>query len=170
MTSGERIGSKRDLGTAYKARFVSWEITKGQGGLPHSLNSLNPVSVRFRLEVQHTVHHGSHGIALYNAERQLIWGRAEEGLELSPGVHNLLYEFPMLPLRPGPYTWLVSLWDDEGQVDLWDGVPEMIVATESHQHPRDEWSGVLNLPSLFRIDGHHATRTVVDGNLFDTRI
>jgi hypothetical protein len=37
-------------------------------------------------------------------------------------------------------------------VDLWDGVPDMIVATESYQDFRDEWSGVLNLAAKFTMD------------------
>src|SRR6266478_4184697 len=112
MTSGERTESNRHVGASYKARFRSWEIVKGQASTPHSFSSLHSVTLRFRLEVQQVVRHGSHGIALFNAERQLIWGRAEENLELVPGVHELSYKFPMLPLRPGAYTWLLSLWDD----------------------------------------------------------
>jgi len=34
-------------------------------------------------------------------------------------------------------------------VDLWDAVPEMIVATENYQHARDEWNGILNVPCIF---------------------
>ena len=54
-----------------------------------------------------------------------------------------------MPLRPGPYSWLLSLFDDEGEVDMWDAVPELIVATESHQHYQDQWTGALNLPVEF---------------------
>jgi hypothetical protein len=35
--------------------------------------------------------------------------------------------------------------------DLWDCLPEMIVATPNFQHARDEWSGVLNVPSEMRL-------------------
>ena len=80
-----------------------------------------------------------------------MWAWATHELELEPGLHELSYRFPMLPLRPGPYFWQVSLWDDEGQVDLWDCVPEMTIATEVLQHARDEWSGVLNLPCEFSV-------------------
>jgi len=37
-------------------------------------------------------------------------------------------------------------------VDLWDCVPEMIVASENFQHPQDEWSGILNIPVIFETD------------------
>jgi hypothetical protein len=52
-------------------------------------------------------------------------------------------------LRPGPYYWQVSLWDDIEQIDLWDCIPEMVIATEGHQHPSDEWNGILNVPCEF---------------------
>ena len=55
-------------------------------------------------------------------------------MNLGIGEHDLCYTFPMLPLRPGPYYWVVSLYDDGNQLDAWDGVPEMVVATEGHQH------------------------------------
>jgi hypothetical protein len=34
-------------------------------------------------------------------------------------------------------------------LDLWDGVPNLLVTTEPVAHPRDEWAGFLNLPSKF---------------------
>jgi hypothetical protein len=39
-----------------------------------------------------------------------------------------------------------------GRSTCGDATPEMNVATESFQHPQDEWSGVLNLPSRFSIE------------------
>jgi hypothetical protein len=32
-------------------------------------------------------------------------------------------------------------------------VPDMIIATEGHQHPQDEWNGILNVPCQFEIRG-----------------
>jgi hypothetical protein len=49
----------------------------------------------------------------------------------------------MLPLRPGSYTWRAALYDGGDLVDWWDCVPEMVVATEVHQHLQDEWTGGL---------------------------
>jgi hypothetical protein len=59
----------------------------------------------------------------------------------------------MLPLKPGPYFWLVSLFELNEMLGLWNGVPEMVVATESYQHPSDEWCGVLNIPAEFKVIG-----------------
>jgi len=69
----------------------------------------------------------THDIALYNSERALLWGSSSKDIDLNPGLYELVYEFPTLPLRPGPYSWLLSLWDDDGQIDMWDGVPDMLV-------------------------------------------
>jgi lipopolysaccharide transport system ATP-binding protein len=151
MSSTEEAGD-RNGGAPRKARFVRWEIAETESGSANVLSTLGAVSIRFQLDVRQAIRHGHHGIALFNADRQLMWGNAIDGLALDPGIHQLTYEFPMLPLRPGPYTWLLSLYDDEGEVDAWDGVPEMVVTTESHQHPRDEWGGILNLPGRLTID------------------
>jgi hypothetical protein len=72
---------------------------------------------------------------------------------MNEGRHELAYWFPMLPLKPGPYSWYVTLWEDEDLIDSCELIPEMIVATENHQHPRDEWSGHLNVPTRFEIQG-----------------
>ena len=151
MSSGDF--SKKDRGSlsGQKARFIRWEIEGPERTSPTVLSFLGPVKIRFRIEVREAIRKGLHGIALYSADRQLIWGRDIDNLDLSPGVHQLVYEFPSMPLRPGPYSWLLSLFEDNVQIDMWEGVPQLIVATESHQHRKDEWSGVLNIPSLFSV-------------------
>ena len=90
-------------------------------------------------------------LLLFDADRQLIWAWAADGLALEPGVLHFHYRFAGLPLRPNPYYWQVSMWDEHGLIDLWDCLPEMTIATEVHQHPRDEWNGVLNVPCEFSI-------------------
>jgi lipopolysaccharide transport system ATP-binding protein len=151
MASGDKNVKQPGRGPAAKGRFVHWQIVDPTGGEPHILNTLGPVTISFAVEVYQTLRKGIHGIALYNHDRQLIWGWAVYDRELSVGVHEFCYKFPMLPLRPGPYGWLVSLYDDREEVDAWECVPEMVVATEVHQHPADEWNGVLNMPAEFSI-------------------
>lgn len=151
MSSEETSSGGPARGTSFRGRFKGWEIIDPQEMSPHRLSSLGPVTIKFFVEVGKHITHGEHGIALYTSERQLVWGWAAYGLELAPGTHEFKYEFPMLPVRPGAYTWIVSLWDDEGLVDMVDAIPQMTVATQSHQHPRDEWSGLLNVPSSFSV-------------------
>jgi hypothetical protein len=107
------------------------------------------VTIRFTVEVFAPVHLGHHGIALFNSEKQLMWAWAKDGVKLEPGLREFRYTFPTLPLRPGSYCWQVSLWENGQVIDLWDCLPEMIIATEVHQHARDEWNGILNIPCQF---------------------
>ena len=111
------------------ARFVGWEVVGGNGGDPHKLSSLGPVKVRFLLEVNEPVRHGVHGITLYTLDRRIVWGWAKYDLDLARGVTEFVYEFPMLPLKPGKYCWMLSLWDDDGIIDVEDVAPEMVVST-----------------------------------------
>jgi len=132
--------------TVEGARFCGWEIDHCGEDSPHQLASLGPVTVRFHLQTSRAILRGHHGVALFNADRQLMWARAMDGVHLEPGSYTIAHTLPYLPLRPGPFFWQVSLWEDKELLDLWDCLPEMIVTTENFQHARDEWNGVLNLP------------------------
>jgi len=148
MFSGDRSqGLQRGQGT--RAQFLSWEIAGPKEEQPHVLSSLGPVTVNFVVELAEPISSGEQGVALFNAERQLIWARAAQNLTLESGVHVFSYTFPSLPLRPGAYQWQVSLWDNGQMLDLWDCAPDMTIATEIHQHYLDEWNGILNLPATF---------------------
>jgi len=128
-------------------RFLKWYLeSPAEGENPCRLDSPGEVTVHFDLWLDSVLHRGHHGIALFSANRELIWARAMNGLRLQPGLHRISYAFPCLPLRPGPYYWQVSLWQDDECLDAWDCLPEMIVAAPNFQHALDEWNGVLNLP------------------------
>jgi homopolymeric O-antigen transport system ATP-binding protein len=152
MASTDRSLSGREEDRSFKARFLRWEILGNDAEGRHSFCTFGPVRVRFHLEVREALRDLHHGIALFNVEGQLLWGWAAQSLSFEKGTHALTYEFPYLPLRPGPYYWRLSLWQDEKAVDVWDTIPEMIVATTSQQHARDEWTGVLNVPSSFSVE------------------
>jgi ABC-type polysaccharide/polyol phosphate transport system ATPase subunit len=151
MASGDQGTREEAKRPALKGRFVRWEITESRNGVSHILKTLGPISLKFVVEIYKRVAMGHHGIALRSVENQLIWAWAANDVELTIGEHELCYRFPMLPLRPGPYTWHVSLYDEGDLVDAWDCLPEMIVATEIHQHAQDEWNGILNVPCEFEI-------------------
>lgn len=148
---GENDPPQQERAANSKGQFLKWEIADQNSHDSHTLTTLGPVTVQFQLRVREHLPRGIHGIALYNADRQLIWGTAAYDLELDAGMHTLIYEFPSLPLRPGPYSWLVSLFEDNEEIDMWEAVPEMLIATKSHQHRLDEWSGILNLPVHFEV-------------------
>ena len=138
-------------GGGAKAQFLRWEIAESGPDRPNVLATLDPITVNFFVELAEPVTNGDHGIALYNAQRQLMWASAARNLALEPGVHVFSHSFPSLPLRPGAYQWQTSLWDGGKMLDTWDCIPEMTIATEVHQHYMDEWNGILNLPSRFAL-------------------
>jgi lipopolysaccharide transport system ATP-binding protein len=145
LSSGQRKENQRSTGIRTKARFVRWQIAGPGLDSSNFLTTMGAVTIRFQVEALAPIRNGHHGIALFNSERQLMWGWATDDLQLEPGMHEFSYTFPTLPLRPGPYSWQVSLWENGKIVDLWDCVPDMIIATEVNQHPQDEWNGILNV-------------------------
>ena len=151
MTAGDRSTTPHANGVAQKARFLSWKIEEPASSSPHRLEAVGPVSFSFKLEVRARIRHGHQGIALFDAERRLMWAFANDGLSFEPGVHELLYKFPFLPLCPRSYNWQLSLWDETGNVDLWEATPELQVTAPNYQHARDEWNGFLNIPSSLSI-------------------
>jgi lipopolysaccharide transport system ATP-binding protein len=153
MARSSEKSQLQDRDTTSPGRFLGWEIISPRGEEPNVLSQLTPTTVAFSLELKVPIRNGHHGIALFNHDRQLIWAWSAADLKLEPGRHQLRYTFPMLPLRPGPYSWQVSFYEDSENIDAWDCLPEMIVATESHQHSHDDWNGILNMPSRFEING-----------------
>ena len=153
MARGDRNAHPSERGPASKAQFVRWEIAAIDSGAPHTLKTLDSVTVKFALDVRESIRAGHYGIALRNHDQQVVWAWETQLLRLDVGEQQLCHAFPVLPLRPGLYTWLVALYDDGDLVDAWDCVPEMMVATENFQHPRDQWSGILNIPVGFAVDG-----------------
>jgi lipopolysaccharide transport system ATP-binding protein len=152
-----RAGHRRST----KAEFTDWTLGEATGEPAHVLATMGPVTLSFGVTLRCAVHSAEHGVALFNSEGQLMWARAEQNLKLEPGQHVFAHSFPSLPLRPGAYRWQVSLWDGGEMLDLWDCVPEMTIATETHQHYMDEWNGVLNLDSQFVLvsDGPSGSHT-----------
>ena len=136
-----------------KASFVGWEIESPRGSDPNVLTStLSPVTVALTVRVSEPVVNALHGIALLSSEGQIQWAQAVDRLGLEPGELEFRYTFPMLPLRPGLYSWLVSLYDGDGLIDSFTCIPDLVVAVESYQHPEDRWCGVLNVPCDFTIE------------------
>jgi lipopolysaccharide transport system ATP-binding protein len=158
MTSGERYPSEGAQNGHGKVRFLNWAIESGAADSPYTLASLGPVRVKFNVEVNEQMNHIHQGIALFNADRQLVWAFSADDISLEKGIVGISYEFPYLPIRPGPYSWQLSLWGDEGNVDMWDAFPELLIATENYQHARDEWNGFMNIPCQFSIQRQSESR------------
>ena len=156
MTRGEHLPSTVDKGQpdrdpTNKARFVRWDIAGSSGEEAHILKTVGAVTISFTLDIRQSIQAGHYGIALRNHEQQVIWAWETQPLLLDVGERQLRHTFPMLPLRPGLYTWLVALYERGEFIDEWECSPEMLVATEIFQHPQDKWSGILNFRVGFEV-------------------
>ena len=134
-----------------KAHFLKWWILDSEGNPTHLLSTGEELRMQFLLKINQPVHGLYHDIQLYDQNRQLLWGNAIPGVFLEPGLYVCDHMLPKLPLRPGLYTWRVTLWDGGETVADWDSIPEMHVATAPVAHPLDEKAGILNIPSECRI-------------------
>jgi lipopolysaccharide transport system ATP-binding protein len=151
VTSPASTGLRDDLADYAAGRFVRWELVEPRADPPNVLPTQGPVLVRFLLRVQRLIRRGVHGIALLRSDGQNMWGSAVTALQLEPGLHELCHTVPLLPLQPGAYYWQVSVSNDEGMIDLWDALPELVIATPPLTHFRDQYAGVLNIASEFSL-------------------
>jgi lipopolysaccharide transport system ATP-binding protein len=151
MARGDQKSNQKDRSHKSKAQFVRWEISTGGEANTYTLNDVGRVTMRVSVAVSQPMERAMFGVALYAHDQQLLWASPPRRVQLGIGDHQLCHTFPMLPLRPGPYNWLVSLYEDGNLIDMWNCVPEMIVAAESHQSNYDEWTGILNMPSDFSV-------------------
>jgi lipopolysaccharide transport system ATP-binding protein len=151
LLSREDVGRRPADGPKVKARFLHWEIAEPRNGNPYVLKSTGPIKVKFAVEVNEPLRMLHNGIGIYNAENQLLWGTATNIASIEPGVFEFVYDLAVLPLKPGPYRWRVSLFDEHKLVDVWNCSPDLLVDTEHHGHPYDGWAGLLNVPNQFAI-------------------
>ena len=159
MARGDQAATERHHGPGIKARFLKWQIANPHGDNPYTVVDLDPVTIKLKVQVTQPINVGMHGIALYDHDQQLIWAWASKNLRLGVGEQEFSHTLPILPLRPGLYNWLVTLYDEGDLVDWWYCIPEMVVATESHQSHLDEWQGVLNIPDHFHIANDLVSKT-----------
>ncbi|MCM8758016.1 MAG: ABC transporter ATP-binding protein [Candidatus Omnitrophica bacterium] len=133
------------------ARFFKWEITSSKKEKPNVIDTFEPLEITFFLKVNRPLSYARHGIALYNSEGNLLWGTTTDRIKLDRGIHRLVYRLSTLPLKPGIYYWLVTLFEEHNLIDSWYCYPELLVATEPLACRWDEWAGFLNIPYEFKI-------------------
>lgn len=133
-------------GTETATHFVGWRLLgTGQGEASHTLRTSATFSVEFSIRVADDVRNAHFGVALYNSDNLLMWGNAFNGLALDRGARRLKVTFPSMPLKPGPYTWKVSLYTEAGLADSYYCVPNLTIGTIPVTHPMDQWQGILNI-------------------------
>jgi lipopolysaccharide transport system ATP-binding protein len=144
---GTQSSQERTLPDHARARFLSWRIHDGDS--PNTYAG-DPLRVEFQVEFRKSAKKVWHGVALFDSESQLIWGNGHQ-IDLPAGKSWIQHVLDTLPLRPGAYRWQVSMHDDHGLVDIWECLPEMIIATVPLAHRDEAWAGILNIPSTVEV-------------------
>jgi lipopolysaccharide transport system ATP-binding protein len=163
MARSDKNSIEQSRGRGVKARFARWGIVNARGENSHTLSDFESVTINFGIYISQPLRDAMHGVALYNHEQKLIWAWNTGKLQLEAGEQQFSHVFPMLPVRPGSYNWLVTLYEETSLVDSWNCTPEMIVATDVCQSTFDEWNGVLNIPTRFAITGYSMATSAVRG-------
>jgi ABC-type polysaccharide/polyol phosphate transport system ATPase subunit len=145
------------------AQFLSWTLGE-PGTAQHEVTDFGPVTARFSVRIDRPIRNGHHGILLYDRDSRVLWGTGTDNLALEAGLYEIVYDLEGLALRPGPYRWHVSLYDEGHFIDDLECVPEMSVRTPPLGHRRDEYAGVLNFRYTMEV-AELAARVTASGGL-----
>lgn len=136
------------------AVFLGWELA-GKGTILR--DGATEITLNFKLHPKETVQHGHFGMHIYNDASVLVasWGFDE--VTLNAGLQELRVTVPYLPLRPGTYTILCSLYTGGNNLtggkllEVWNAVPFLAVDTLPVSHQQDAWAGVFNIPAELNV-------------------
>jgi ABC-type polysaccharide/polyol phosphate transport system ATPase subunit len=133
-----------------QARFLRWSAC----GVNNVISDgLGEVTLHFHLQLPKPISQGHFGVSIMDRESAIMVGWGFDNLDLAPGTHELVLRMPMLPLRPGIYSVMCSLFNDGNNltggesVERWHAVPPLVVNAPPRAHPQDRFAGVLNVPA-----------------------
>jgi lipopolysaccharide transport system ATP-binding protein len=130
--------------------FLSWEIG-GEGNILK--DGLKQITLNFKVSPKEGLHRGHFGLHIYNDANVLVASWGFEEVVLEPGLQQLQVTLPYLPLRPGTYSILCSLYTGGNNLtggrllEVWNAVPPLAVDTLPLSHQQDNWAGIFNIPA-----------------------
>jgi ABC-type polysaccharide/polyol phosphate transport system ATPase subunit len=134
--------------------FLRWELGDGENILR---DGSKQVTLNFTISAQEPVRRGHFGLTIRNDEGVSVGGWGFDDFSLEAGIQQLRFTLPYLPLRPGTYTIICSLFNDGNNltggklIELWNAVPFLAVDTLPLSHHQDAWAGILNIPANLEI-------------------
>jgi lipopolysaccharide transport system ATP-binding protein len=144
------LASQRNQTEVYSQQpiwFSGWEVIEPRGSKSNIVSEGSaPVSIRIHVHSRQAVGHGKVAVVIYDSRGFLISGWSFDGLQLTPGEHDVELSFSALPVRPGAYSVYISIHDDCEQNYNWTLVPALVIEGTPVTHFMDEWAGVLNIP------------------------
>jgi len=152
--AGLMSGAQGQAGQAGAPVFLSWEIPGEENTLRDGLREL---ILNFTVSPKETVQRGHFGLHIYNDASLLVASWGFEEVMLEPGLQQLQVTLPYLPLRPGTYSILCSLYNEGNNLtggrllEVWNAVPFLTVDTLPLSHQQDNWAGIFNIPADLKI-------------------
>ena len=134
--------------------FVSWCID-GKDNIVR--DGLRDLTFHCQVRLQRDVSHGHFGLKIFNDSGVLMVGWGLDNLDICSGTKEILLRIPLLPLRPGAYSVICTLFDRGNNltgghlIEEWVAQPPLIVDTRPLSHPQDRWAGILNLPAELQL-------------------
>ena len=134
--------------------FLGWELAS-EGTILK--DGASEVSLNFLVHPPEAIQHGHFGMHIYNDASVLVasWGFDE--LALPPGLQQLQVTVPYLPLRPGTYSVVCSMYNNGNNLtggnllEIWNAVPFLAVDTLPLSHQQDAWAGIFNIPAQLSV-------------------
>jgi len=145
-------GAQEHHGVAGSPIFLGWELGDAGNILK---DGSKEITLNFIISPKEAVRRGHFGLTIRNGEGVAVGGWGFDDLSLEAGVHQLHFTLPYLPLRPGTYTIICSLFNGGNNLtggkmlEHWNAVPFLAVDTLPLSHQQDAWAGILNIASKF---------------------
>ena len=134
--------------------FVKWSICGHDNILRDGLQN---VVFHCHVKLHEPISQGHFGLKIFNDSGALMVGWGIDNLDIASGDQEVLLRVPLLPLRPGAYSVICTLFNRGNNltgghlVEEWNAQPPLIVDTPPVSHPQDRWAGVLNLPAELQV-------------------
>lgn len=147
-------GTQGQEGLAGAPVFLGWEIPGEENTIR---DGLKEITMNFTVSPKEAVHRGHFGLHIYNDAGLLVASWGFEEMTLDPGLQQLQVTLPYLPLRPGTYSILCSLYNEGNNLtggrllEVWNAVPFLTVDTLPLSHQQDNWAGIFNIPADLKI-------------------
>jgi ABC-type polysaccharide/polyol phosphate transport system ATPase subunit len=146
LDAGETIGGDGHC-------FVSWSID-GKDNVIR--DGLREVTFHCRVGLREPVSQGHFGLKILNDFGVLMVGWGIDNLDIASGAQEILLRVPLLPLRPGAYSVICTLFNRGNNltgghlIEEWIAQPPLVVDTRPLSHPQDRWAGIFNIPAEVR--------------------
>lgn len=134
--------------------FLRWSIC-GRGNVVR--DGLCEVIFHFHVRLRETIEQGHFGLVLMTDASMVMAGWGFDDISIPAGEQEITVRVPALPLRPGAYNVMTSIFNHGNNltgghlVEQWYGLPPLVVDTPPLSHPQDRWAGFLNLPANFKV-------------------